>query len=68
MESPEIGKSKLLQVLLLLTAAVLLVGCLAEKATSVPAVEGPTAESTLEAATPLVDEPSIMSTPMPSME
>ena len=56
------------QVLLLLTAAVLLVGCSAEKATSVSAVGGPTAESTLGAATPLVDEPTTMSTPVPTIE
>ena len=67
MESPEIGMNKLLQVFLLLTVAVLLVGCSAENSTPVPAVGGPTAVSTPEATTPLVGEPTTMPTPMPAI-
>ncbi len=67
MESPVIGMNKLLHVFLLLTAAVLLVGCSAENSTPVPAVSGPTAVSTPEASTPLAGEPTTMPTPTPAI-
>ena len=66
---PEVVEKKLLQVLLVLTVAMLLAGCSGEEAKSVPAVGGPTAAPTLDPAAPsAVGEPTMVTEPRSTNE